>query len=550
VDASVPTDLWHWLAALSSIVLLLILLVGLRWKSTEAGPAGMFLAMLIALGPFRTPVTTLAVAAGKGVWDAVFILYVIWPALLLYAVADRAGAFHALRAGIEKFSRNELFLVLAFGWVFASFLQGITGFGVPIAVVAPLLLALGVRPLHAVAIPLIGHSWANMFGTIAVSWLATNQVIDIADPGATAWQTALLLGIPNFTGGVAIAWLYGRGPAVRHAVPLVVVVSMIHGGGQLALVFWNPIVSNFIAGTAALIALYPLSFWRLYDEAHREMERPAMRDGAAGDDEADRAAAAARERERREPVMSLGMALFPYVVLTVVTLGGLLTPPIERALGVYRAGLPFPEVSTGYGVTTPAEAAYAPFAVFAHPGTFILVATIIAWIVYRRLGYYEAWRRVASPEGIWKGVTDGALPASVAVIAFLIMAAIFDHSGQTRTLALGIAAVTPPLGYAFAANIIGVLGAFMTSSNTASNVLFSGLQQDVARLQGLPEAAIIAGQSAGGALGNSIAPANVVLGTGTTGISGREGAVLRLTLPWALLVAVMIGIVTIVLTTV
>lgn len=92
----------------------------------------------------------------------------MWPALLLYRVGDRAGAFVALREGIERFSRNELFLVLAFGWVFASFLQGIAGFGVPIAVVTPLLLALGVRPIYAVLIPLIGHAWANMFGTLAV----------------------------------------------------------------------------------------------------------------------------------------------------------------------------------------------------------------------------------------------------------------------------------------------------------------------------------------------------------------------------------------------
>lgn len=194
MDASVPTDLVHWIAALASIALLLFLLVGLRWKSTEAGPVGMFAAVLISLLLFQTPMATISVAVGKGVWDSIFILYVIWPALLLYVVADRAGAFDSLRIGIARFSKNDLFLVLAFGWVFASFLQGIAGFGVPIAVVAPLLLAIGVKPIFAVAIPLLGHAWANMFGTIAVSWLATNQVIDIADPLATAWQTAILCG--------------------------------------------------------------------------------------------------------------------------------------------------------------------------------------------------------------------------------------------------------------------------------------------------------------------------------------------------------------------
>lgn len=546
METIVPTDVVHWIAALSSIAVLLVLLVGLGWKSTEAGPVGLFIAIAVSVFMFQTPLSTIATATGKGVWDAVFILYVIWPALLLYVIVDRAGAFDSLRAGIVKFSRNELFLVLSFGWVFASFLQGIAGFGVPIAVVAPLLLALGVRPVYAVAIALIGHAWANMFGTIAVSWLATNQVIDIADPTATAWQTAVLLWIVNATGGATIAWLYGRWSAVRHALPLIAIISVIHGGGQLALVFWNPIVSNFIAGTFALMVLYPLSRWKIYDEEHEEIDRPAMQ--ASGEKPA-QAAAADGKKAGREPVMGLGMATFPYLALIVITLGGLLIPVIEQALGGFRTGLPFPEVSTGYGVTRQATEAYAPFAFFTHPGTFILIATVITWLVYRTRGYYETWTRIGKPEGIWKGVTDGALPASVAVISFLTMATVFDHSGQTRTLALGIAAVMPPLGYAFAANFIGILGAFMTSSNTASNVLFSGLQQDIAQLQSLSEASIIASQSAGGALGNSIAPANAVLGTGTTGISGKEGAVLRMTFPFAIGVALIIGAVTVFLAT-
>ena len=521
------------------IALLLFLLVGLRWKSTEAGPLGLFAAVIISLLLFRTPLETVTVAVGKGIWDSIFILYVIWPALLLYVVADRAGAFDSLRIGITRFSKNNMFLVLAFGWVFASFLQGIAGFGVPIAVVAPLLLAIGVKPIFAVAIPLMGHAWANMFGTIAVSWLATNQVIDIANPIATAWQTAVLLWIVNIAGGLAIAWMYGRGAAIRHAMPMILIISLIHGGGQLALVFWNPVVSNFIAGTIALLILYPLSTWKRYDQPHEEMAVQAMSE--------DFQASTEREQLKREPVMGLGMATFPYIVLTIVTLGALLTPAIEAALGAFDVGLPFAEVTTGYDVTREATAEYSPFALFTHPGTFLVVAAIISWVVYSFKGYYTAWNRIKDQDSIWKGVTDGAFPASVAVISFLTMATVFDHSGQTQTLALGIAAATPATGYAFAANFIGILGAFMTSSNTASNVLFSGLQQNVAQLQNLSTSSVIAGQSAGGALGNTISPANVVLGTGTTGISGQEGAVLSKTLPLSIAIAVLLGIGTIIL---
>jgi lactate permease len=291
MDANVPVDLWHWALALVPIVVLLVFLVGLRWKAPEAGPVGMFTAAAIALFVFQAPAEVLAVAGAKGVWDAIFILYVVWPALLLYRITDRAGAFSALRSGIERFSSNELFLVLGFGWVFASFLQGIAGFGTPIAVVAPLLVALGVRPLYAVVIPLIGHAWANMFGTLAVGWLATLQVVDLEYVTETAFQTAILLWIPNLVAGFTIAWMYGRMPAIRHAWPLVLIISFIHGGLQLVLTLWDPVLSNFLAASAGLVALYPLSHWSRYSEPAQGIEeRPAMTDdgaSAAGSGEAD-----------------------------------------------------------------------------------------------------------------------------------------------------------------------------------------------------------------------------------------------------------------------
>jgi hypothetical protein len=115
-----PVDFLHWNLSAASIIALLIFLVPLRWRAPEAGPASMFVAAIVALLAFRTPWMTLAVAGAQGVWDAIFILYVIWPALLLYRVTKQVGAYDALRIGIARFSRNELFIILALSWVFPS----------------------------------------------------------------------------------------------------------------------------------------------------------------------------------------------------------------------------------------------------------------------------------------------------------------------------------------------------------------------------------------------------------------------------------------------
>ena len=109
--------------------------------------------------------------------------------------------------------------------------------------------------------------------------------------------------------------------------------------------------------------------------------------------------------------------------------------------------------------------------------------------------------------------------------------------------------MAPAYVFAFLSNGIGAVGAFTTSSSTSSNVLFSDLQQTIAHLKGLPEATIIAAQSAGGAIGNAIAPANVVLGASTAGISGQEGEIIRKTLPWTIAAIILTGVATVVMVT-
>ncbi|HEY2529653.1 MAG TPA: L-lactate permease [Xanthobacteraceae bacterium] len=531
--SQVPVDLLHWILAILPIVALLIFLVPLGWRAPEAGPMAMFTAAIVALLAFKTPWKTLAVAGAKGVWDAIFILYVIWPALLLYQITKQAGAYDALRQGIARFSRNELFIILALSWVFASFLQGIAGFGAPVAVVVPLLIAVGVKPVYAVTMGVVAHAWARFFGTLGVGWLATLQVVELKDIPRAAYEAALLILIPTYLGGLLVVWLYGKWPAVRHAWPLVLILGTILGVGQLLAAIISPELSTFLAGTVALIALYPLSRWRRFGEPiHGIVERPAMAEGRVN------------EQEEVAPVMSLSVSFLPYIVLTAVTLCVLLIPSLNGALRQFRIGLPFPEVDTGFSIQNAAVTRYAPITPFTHPGAMLLITAIIIWIVYRTGGYYRAWALRHKPESIWSALLIDAVPASVPVIAFLVTSRILDYSGQSLTLAHGLAAVSPPLVYAGVASVIGALGAFMTSSSTASNVLFAGVQGGVAQLHGLSTETVIAAQAAGSAYGNAIAPANIVLGTSIAGIKGREGAVLRLTMPWTIVVAVLTGLAT------
>jgi lactate permease len=381
----------------------------------------------------------------------------------------------------------------------------------------------------------VAHAWARFFGTLGVGWLATLQVADLKDIPRAAYEASLLILIPTYLGGLLVVWLYGRGPAVRHAWPIVLILGTIMGVGQLLVAIVSPELSTFLAAAVALLALYPLSRWRRFgDPLQGITERPAMMERVA-------------EQAAVTPVMGLPMSFLPYIILPGVTLSVLLIPPLNGLLRQFRVGLPFPAVETGFGVQNVAVSSYAPVAPFTHPGAMLLVTAIVVWIVYSARGYYRAWADRHEPENIWSALLIDAVPASVPVIAFLVTSRILDHTGQSLTLAYGLAAASPPLVYASVASVIGALGAFMTSSSTASNVLFGGVQASVAQLHGLSKETVIAAQAAGSAYGNAIAPANIVLGTSIAGVKGQEGSVLRQTIPWTLTIAILTGLATVAL---
>ena len=106
------------------------------------------------------------------------------------------------------------------------------------------------------------------------------------------------------------------------------------------------------------------------------------------------------------------------------------------------------------------------------------------------------------------------------------MATIMSHAGMTNLLARGISESVGATIYPAFAPIIGALGAFMTGSNTNSNVVFGQLQQQTAQLLGLSVTLIVSGQTAGGALGSVLAPAKVIVGCSTVGLGGNEGKVI------------------------
>ncbi|QQK78777.1 L-lactate permease [Salicibibacter cibi] len=526
MENHLPVDLLHWSLAIAPMILLLLMLAVFKWSGGISGWIAMGVATLVSFFIFQAPLENVAVGFGKGIWEAFYILLVIWTALLLYHTTERSGSFRVIRHEIQSYSENYLFLVLGFGWVFASFLQGVAGFGVPVVVVAPLLIGIGVKPIAAIVIPLIGHAWANTFGTLGVAWIATTNVVHIENQVLTLLYTGILLWIPNIIAGFAICWIFAKGRGIKEGWIAVVVISLIHGGGQLAIVTFNPELSAFIPATLAIGALFLLE---------KRTERYSRKTGL---EKETTILKKMDEEEKDKPAISLHQAFMPYYVLSVSTVIMLGITPMQDFLNQFSFGFSFPAVETGYGFQVEAQEAYNPMAPLTHPAFFLLLSSAFAYIWYKYLGLMEK----EAKKNIVTGAKNNALGATFAITGFMTMAMIMENSGQTNVIAFGIAEVSSPAVYTAIASVIGIVGSFMTSSNTSSNVLFAPLHGAVAdSMERLSFPLVIATQSAGGAIGNIIAPANVILGTSTAGAQGREAEVYRITIVFVFVVGVTVS---------
>lgn len=555
IDTDLTLSIPIWLAAFSPIILLLILLVWRRWSTSAAAPVALGAAVIVAVMLFETPMATLAVAGGKGVWDAIFIIYVIWPSLILYNVANEAGAFDSIQKGVRTLMPDRLLVVLAFGWVLASFIQAIAGFGTPLAVTTPLLMGLGVRPVYAVIIPLIGASWGNVFGSLGVPWIALLTVVDLEDPAQAVFDASILVWIANFMAGLAIAWMYGRWWAIRRGAPVIFVVSLLHGGLQMLLVPYLPSLGTFIATSLALAAIFAFARWGFYRRLDEDEPNLIFTDKAqtttqllrSEENAVERAALALKHGRIRgdvleevidRPAMSLPIAFAPYVVLGALAIITLMVAPLRTLLEQIQFGLPFPGTTTGLLIEREAQASYSAFTPLTHPGTLLLISAIIGYLLYRSRGLYP---KEATPGRIIRRAAGAALPATTAITALLLISKVMDHSGEITLLALGLSEVAPQTVFVGASNIIGILGTLITSSSTASNLLFAPLQTTTAAAEGISMSLMASAQATGGAIGGAIAPGDILLGATVAGAPDKLGAMLAKGLPWVVITGLLVS---------
>ena len=227
----------------------------------------------------------------------------------------------------------------------------------------------------------------------------------------------------------------------------------------------------------------------------------------------------------------LGFGLVGYIVLVGLISLVQFVPALRAALHLWTLSVPLPSTVTFLGHSMPAVTyRYPPLG---HTGTLLAYAALLAYALYKWKG---SALRSGSLRRIACDTAQAMLPVTLGILAMVAMAAVMEQAGMIQALAEALAGAAGG-GFALVSPWIGALGAFVTGSNTSSNLMFGALQANTAGLLRLDVPLVLALQNVGGALGSVVSPTKIIVAVSTLGLAGQEGRVMR---PLARVLAVLL----------
>lgn len=490
------------------IAVLLILLVYLRFTPLKAGAISFAVSLIIALAVFRAGLSGILVTLGKGLALSVNIVLIIWAAVYLYNFVDETGAMGRIKSKVSGLIEDRFLQFLMLAWLFTPLLQGIAGFGVPVAIVTGILVSMGFDPLGSVTASLVGHSWSVSFGSMGTSYYTISLVTGLSYAELGPWFV-FFTGFAMFLTGISISFIYGGKAYIRRAMPSIAIGTAVMTGALYMTVafgiFSISLIASSIAGIAAFLALSG----RRGDASHHLS-------GNGGPDES----------------MSFMLAVSPYLLVMAMTVILYFMP--FKELG---AGFSFPGYETGLGYVVEPARSYAKFRPFSHPAPIILAASLASITLYSRKGFWKkgAMSRIATK------TARKCLNTTYTLLCFIPMAIVMMDAGMMKELSAAVAALTGKL-FPVVSPMIGALGSFITGSNTTSNVIFGKFQQMVAERLGITAAMICAAQSVGASIGCALGPTQVLLGITAAGLDNQAHRVYKKVLPLVVITVLLMGL--------
>jgi lactate permease len=508
-DALLPS----FIVATLPIVAVLVLLGVFRRPAWQASLAGLIVGLIIAVSVWQFPIglafNSVAAGATFALWP---VMWIVFNALLLYNVAVRSGRFDQFRDWVLNHLPNDRRVVLVvIGFCFGALLEGIAGFGTPVAITSSLLILVGYPPLEALVFTLIFNTAPVAFGALGVPITVLGVVTHQSDTvlGAMVGRQLPLFAIflPFYVMGI-----YGGMRSVRALWP----VLLVAGGSFAAAQF---VTSNFINYTLTdvLSSMTSLIVTLLFLQVVRLEHDPkfAVRDASALHHPAGEAT---------------WKGWLPWVIVSVTVI-------IWTSFRVFLIGdmkITWPGLHNAVSITLYNNTPYAAMWDFQPLGTgtaILLAAITTAMVVRLPVGAFfacvaDTWRQV------WIAI--------VTVMLIIGLAYLMNYSGLNYTLGLGVASVGRL--FALLSPFLGWVAVFLSGSDTSGNALFGNLQVVAARQLDLDPVLFAATNSSGGVMGKMISPQNIATGVSVTDLRGHEGVVFARTFKHSIFLTFALGV--------
>ncbi len=425
------------------------------------------------------------------------VMWLVFNGLLLYNLSVQSGRFEAFRSWLAANLPNDRRVVLVVvGFCFGALLEGIAGFGTPVAITSSLLILIGFPPIEALVFVLIFNTAPVAFGALGIPLTVLGSVTGLPATTVAAMVGRQLPFIALILPFYVIA-LYGGRRSVRALWPVLLVAGATFAGAQF-------LASNFIDYTLAdvLSSLLSLAATLLFVRVWRPAVDPAFAITRAGS--ASFAAVA--------PIPAW-QGWVPWLVLTAVVIGW-------SFFGIAAKGqqaIAWPHLNNAIAITLYHDKPYAAVWSFQPlaTGTAVLLACGIVSVLFRVTLRQFVGCVVDTFRQIWLAV--------ITVVLIVALAYLMNYSGLAYTL--GKAAASTRYLFILLSPFLGWIAVALSGSDTSGNALFGNLQVVAARQLDLNPVLFAATNSSGGVMGKMISPQNIATGAAVTQLKGQEGAV-------------------------
>ncbi len=518
------------LAALPVVALLGAIAV-LKIRIHFSALLGLAVALAVALFVYRMPVKAAVATTVYGAAYGLFpIGWIILNLIFLYQLTVNKGYFTILRSSLASLAPDARVQLILIAFSFGAFFEGAAGFGTPVAVTAAILIQLGFKPLQASGLSLIANTAPVAFGALGTPIIALSKVTGIDELTLSAmvgrqlpffslivpfWVVWAMVGFR----GMKEVWPAALTAGVAFAIPQWL-VSNLHGP-------WLVDIVASLASIAAVAVL--LRFWR----PKTIWKLPEGSDSPA-----------APAPLTKHNLGKVWKAWMPWVLLSVLvffwgvpqikkTLNDISAPefPVAGLHNVVMRTAPVVPEPTPENPTKP-ESAIFIFNWLSATGSGILAAAILA-------GLFMNFSAREMLKVYWATLMRVRY-SLITIAAMLALGYVTKYSGTDATL--GLALAKTGVLYPFFGTLLGWLGVALTGSDTASNVLFGGLQKITAEQTGVSPVLMAAANSSGGVMGKMIDAQSIVVASTSTNWYGHEGSILRFVFFHSLVLAALVGV--------